>query len=165
MDNQLAYLLRELQPEEMPRMYPLLAQVNKSLNEPSFLAMLPNMLNSHYRCLGAFSPDGHLVGICGFWIFPRIWCGYQMDLDNFVIDEAARNAGLGTQMLAWLERLAKESDIDTMVLDSYTNSHNAHRFYTRHGYRVRGYHFIKPLKDGEMTGKAVAVISPQTESL
>lgn len=163
MDNLDTYTLRELSPAEMPSMLPLLQQVNAELTELRFADMLKDMLKSNYRCLGAFDKQKHLVGICGFWLFPRIWCGYQMDLDNFVIDQSLRSAGLGTRMMAWLEALAKEMDVDTIVLDSYSSSHNAHRFYMRHGYIIKGYHFIKPLKDGAMTGKAMPIIPSQPE--
>lgn len=158
MDNQKKYTLRELAPKEMPSIYPLLLQVNPDLTEATFGERLPKMLENNYRCLGAFNRSGALVGVCGFWMFPRIWCGQQMDLDNFVIDKTLRGGGLGTRMMAWLEALAQESDVDTIVLDSYTNSHNAHKLYMRLGYHIRGYHFIKPLKDGPLTGSAVPII-------
>jgi GNAT superfamily N-acetyltransferase len=148
------YTLRELGSHEMPSILPLIQQLNAKLTERHFRARLKQMQAQHYRCLGVF--DGaRLVGICGFWIFTRFWCGKQMDLDNFVVDASLRGSGVGSQMLTWLEALAKREKVETIVLDSYAASHDTHRFYFRHGYFIKGYHFIKPLVSGPMTGKAV----------
>jgi len=149
------YLLRELSKAEMPGMFALAVQLNPKLEKRQFKKRLSQMLTQNYRCLGVFEGK-NLLGMCGFWIFTRLWCGKQMDLDNFVVDSSLRSSGLGSAMLQWLEELALREKVETIVLDSYAISHDTHRFYFRHGYFIKGYHFIKPLVTGPMTGEAAA---------
>jgi GNAT superfamily N-acetyltransferase len=136
--------LRELTSAEMPSIWPLIKQLNPHLQQEEFAQRLREMLASNYRCLGAFAGD-KLVAICGFWFGCQFWCGRHMALDNFVVDEHIRSGGLGAKMLLWLENMARTEKVDTIGMDSYTVAHDAHRFYFRHGYFIKGYHFIKPL--------------------
>jgi GNAT superfamily N-acetyltransferase len=152
------FSLREIPAPELPSLLPLVHEANPQIALDTLQSRLSAMLPHGYRAVGAFENQA-LIGVCGFWIFPRFWCGKQMDLDNFVVREAYRNAGIGTALLAWLEALAVHEGCETIVLDTYVSSHDAHKFYYRHGYFAKGYHFIKPLVSGPMTGEAVACIS------
>lgn len=137
--------LRELTTEtDWQTAYPLLRQQNKSLTEEEYRQLLEKMLPAGYRCLGAFS-GAALVGVMGFWVGHRFWCKKYMDLDNVVVDEAARSQRIGQKMLAWAQDEAKALGCHIMGLDSYTTAHRAHRFYFREGYVILGYHFTKHL--------------------
>jgi ribosomal protein S18 acetylase RimI-like enzyme len=92
--------------------------------------------------LAAF--DGaKMVGVTGFWVRTRFWCGRQFDVDNFYIRADYRNLGLGTRLMAWLEKQALAEDCALMVLDVYADNNLAQRFYHRMGFVITGYHFTK----------------------
>jgi GNAT superfamily N-acetyltransferase len=137
--------IRELKgAQELASIYPLVKLHNRHITRALFDGILKEMLARGYRCIGAF--DGRqLVGICGFWVGYRFWCHKFIDLDNVIVDEAARSRGIGQKMVAWVEKEAKKQGCNLAGLDSYTTAHAAHRFYFREGYSILGYHFTKRL--------------------
>lgn len=134
--------IRELPGSEMPSIYPLIKHHNPWMAKAQFTRFLKEMIAGGYRVIAAF--DGpRMVGISGFWIGTRFWCGRQFDIDNFVVDETYRGGGVGKKMVAWLEKKAKDEQCDLIVLDSYTSSPGAHMFYYKQGFTITGYHFTK----------------------
>lgn len=133
-----------LDKEEWLAMYPLIRQLNPDMCREQFELRLTSMLAQGYRCIGAYRGES-MVGLAGFWIGTRLWCGQYIDIDNVVVDESERSSGVGKQMVAWVENAGKQLGCEIAVLDSYVVSHAAHRFYFREGYIIRGYHFTKAL--------------------
>ena len=135
--------------DEMLQYIEVLQELYPSLNADEYKTMLENMLpNNQYGQVAVF--DGEIcVGISGFWIGTKLWCGKYLELDNVVVAEAYRSKGVGKLMSDYLNEKAKQLDCNIMVLDAYTSNFKAHRFYYNQGYAPRGFHFIKILdKDG-----------------
>ena len=68
-----------------------------------------------------------------------------MEIDNLVIDEKYRSAGIGKSLCDWMVKTAKQEGCETAMLDAYVENSAAHRFYYREGYIARGFHFIKKI--------------------
>ena len=134
--------LRELRAEEIPGIYPLISVLNPGLSEAVFAARLQEMLPKGYQVIGAFD-GGRLIGLSGYWINMKFWCGRQLDIDNVVILPEYRSRGVGQQLMEWLEAKALEVKADLIVLDTYSSAHLAHRFYFRNGFTITGYHMTK----------------------
>jgi|CXWL01.1.fsa_nt_gi GNAT superfamily N-acetyltransferase len=128
--------------------YKLVIQTNSTLSKSDFNKRLKKMLAQGYRCI-AMEKNGEYLGICGFWWGTRFWCGDFIDLDNVVVDEKHRGKNIGKELVAWVENLAKQTGCTQTGLDCYVTFNEAHRFYFREGYIIKGYHFIKPLKKTE----------------
>jgi len=122
----------------------LVQQANPLLTKKNFDFRLKKMRAQGYRCI-AYVEKGAYIGLCGFWQGTRFWCGDFIDLDNVVVDEKIRKQGIGKKMLDWVEKEAKRLKCDQLGLDCYTSYHDAHRFYFREGYIIKGYHFTKAL--------------------
>lgn len=134
--------VRELKPTEIQTIFPLVHLHNPSMTKQVFTRRLKQMMPLGYRAIAAF--DGKtMVGVSGFWVRTRFWCGRQLDVDNFYIAEDYRRQGLGGRLIAWLEKKALEEDCALMVLDVYTDNNLAQRFYHREGFVITGYHFTK----------------------
>ena len=134
--------IQEIPPEQMGCMLPLLQVLNPDLTEPAFQQLLQEMLPLGYRAIGAYEGP-HMVGLSGFWIGTRFWCGRLLDIDNFVVHPDYRGLQVGEAMIAWLEALALREECALMVLDVFTDNYLAHRFYQRMDFSATGYHFTK----------------------
>lgn len=136
------YVIRELTFAEMMEAYGLTVLMNPNMQLSTYRTRLQAMVPNGFRMVGAF--DGaQLVGVSGFWINTKLYCGKYLEPDNFVIHTDYRSAGLGKQLLDWMEATAHNEHCDTMILDAYVQNADAHRFYFREQYRIGGFHFIK----------------------
>ncbi len=134
---------RLLEVEEVPKLLPLLQQLNPNLAEEVLIARHQAMFgyNNHY-CMGMFRGD-ILIGLSGLWITERLYSGKQVELDNVIIDASQQSQGLGKVFLAHLEQWAKEKGCLTVELNAYVQSNRAHKFYFKEGFKVLGFHFQK----------------------
>ncbi len=98
----------------------------------------------HYYCW-AYMLQDECLGICGAWITQRMYCGRQLEIDNFIVTEKYRSQGIGAELLQYVEQFAKEKKCETLELNSYVHASKAHKFYFRNDYRILGYHFEKKL--------------------
>ncbi len=140
-----ALVLRELTDKaDLPAMYPLVRQANPKMTRARFTKLLTSMREANYRCVGAYKGET-LVGLAGFWVGWRFWCGKYIDIDNVVVDAKHRKSGIGKKLVGWVEKEARRLKCEIAVLDSYTHNYPSHRFYFREGYVILGYHFTKDL--------------------
>ena len=134
--------LRELTPVEIPAIFPLVTMHNPRVTRTKFNAALKDMIPLGYHAVAAFD-RGKIVGISGFWLRTRFWCGRQLDIDNFFVHPDYRGAGVGKRITQWLEKRAIAEKCELIVLDAYADSFLAHRFYHRQGFVATGTHFTK----------------------
>jgi ribosomal protein S18 acetylase RimI-like enzyme len=140
--------IRPLAPAEVDSAARLLTTLNPETPQAVIAARLGTLLADfpHYHLFGAFA-GGALVGVTGAWIATKVWCGLYLEIDNLVVDPAARSSGIGTMLMRHLEELALERDCKIMVIDSYSGNHASHRLYHRLGFEIWSFHFIKPIGD------------------
>lgn len=122
----------------------LIVQLTPGLTQEAYARMLPEMVAHNYFQVGAFQGE-ECVALSGYWIGHKLYCGKYLEIDNFVVDEAHRSSGVGSVLLVWLEAVAHRKGCSLMMLDAYVENFNAHRFYYRHGFHARGYHYLKHL--------------------
>ena len=77
----------------------------------------------------------------------RMFCGKFMQLDSLFIRPEARRRGYSAGLFNWLQEKAEAENCDRMLLESLVESFDAHKFFFRQGYHVRGYVVNKLLND------------------
>ncbi len=140
-----ALAIRELKQEELPLILPLIESHNARIAPEELRRRLDVMIPHGYHCIAAFQGD-RLVGVAGYWLGARFYCGEYMDVDNVVVDETLRSQGIGAKLMDWLHAKAIELSCKIVVLDSYTTYAGAHRFYFREGYHILGFHFARDVR-------------------
>lgn len=140
-----APLVRDLLPEELPSVLPFVAQHNPKLDAEELARRLEVMRTMNYHCVGAFVEE-EMVGIAGYWLGCRFYCGEFMDIDNVFVLPEVRSAGIGAAMMDFLEAKAVTLGCRVTVLDSYSTYARAHKFYFRRDYEILGFHFSKPIQ-------------------
>jgi GNAT superfamily N-acetyltransferase len=146
-ENQL--ILKHLtKKEELLLTYPLLVTEYPSMTRKDYERQLDEMLPANYGQVAVFE-GAECLGVNGYWINNKLWCGRYLELDNIVVSPTHRSKGIGKMMMNYLENLALEKDCTMLALDSYTTNFKAHKLFYNQGYIPRGFHFIKFLTDTE----------------
>jgi ribosomal protein S18 acetylase RimI-like enzyme len=68
-------------------------------------------------------------------------------VSNLYVRPAARDAGVGTELLAAAERALAAAGADEVTLEAMATNEDARRFYERHGYAPHRIQFRKPLEN------------------
>ena len=119
----------------------ILNEAYPNLTRQEFLEELDIMLPHNYGMIGVFEND-KCLGISGYWLGSKLWCGKYLELDNVVVKEEHRNKGVGKLLFGYLKEKAETENCSMLALDAYTDNFPAHKFYYREGYIPRGFHFI-----------------------
>ena len=138
--------IKPLGREDIASSAALLAFLNPDVPENVLAERIETIFadHPHYQLFGAFSEE-EMVGLAGAWIATKIWCGRYLEIDNLVVHPGRRSSGAGTALIQHLEKMAREAECTTMVIDSYTANRQSHRLYFRLGFEIWSFHFIKPL--------------------
>ncbi len=134
--------------EEMMTHIGVMQELYPTLTEVQYHEMLTDMIPNNYGQVAVF--DGEkCVGISGYWLGTKLWCGKYLELDNVIVAEEYRSKGVGKIISQYLERKAVLNNCTIQVLDAYTSNFKAHRFYYNQGFGPKGFHFVKVMnKDG-----------------
>jgi GNAT superfamily N-acetyltransferase len=97
-----------------------------------------------YHLLGGFD-DGELVGVAGVRIERVLHHVRHAWLYDLVVDEPRRGEGIGSELVAFVERWAAERDCEYVALASPRVKEDVHRFYERRDYEKWGYVIEKEL--------------------
>ena len=131
--------------QEMINNISVLQVLYPSLTLAEYEAELDQMLPHNYGQVGVFDGE-NCLGISGFWIGTKLWCGKYLELDNIVVVEKYRSQGIGKLIFDFLHKKAMEHDCTMLSLDSYTSNFKAHKFFYNEGYSPKGFHFINILQ-------------------
>lgn len=143
MKNKFQIIARDTLAEMLPT-YSLLNQLYSDLTPARYEALLQETVPHNYKQITV--QDGEkIVGVCGYWIATKIWCGKYLELDNVVVDEDYRSQGIGKIMTDYLLEKAKKEQCNMLGLDVYTDNFKGVKFYMNQGYVPRGFHMINVL--------------------
>lgn len=132
--------------EEFLETISILNEVYPSLTKEDYSKELDFMLENNYGQVGVYEND-ICIGITGYWIGTKLWCGKYLELDNVVISEKHRGKGVGEMLFEYMEKKAVELNCNMLALDSYTDNFKAHKFFYKQKYNPRGFHFINILNE------------------
>lgn len=99
---------------------------------------------ANYVCLGAWK-SGTLVGLAGYWLGTKLWCGKYVEADNVITHPDHRGNGIAQRLMEEIEKIGRAADCQIAVLDAYTTNRRAHHLYHALNYEIYGFHFVKPL--------------------
>ena len=141
-------ILKELKSlEEMLEQLPILQELYPSLTIEAYEKDLIDMLpNNFYGQIAVFEGETCL-GLTGYWIGTKLWCGKYLEIDNLIVSEKQRSTGVGKQMFDYLAAKATQENCTMMALDSYTSNFKAHKFFYNQSFAPKGFHFIRVLKN------------------
>jgi ribosomal protein S18 acetylase RimI-like enzyme len=126
--------------------FPLINQLYPNMTKKQYSTYLEEMIERNdFKMIAGFEGK-KIVGIAGYWISRMLYCGRYLQISSFAVDKTLRNSGIGKEILEHLEIIAKKHKCDKIALDSYTENRKAHTLFYRHGFYIRGFHFLKDLE-------------------
>ena len=135
--------IRELKTvDEMISQLSVMQELYPSLTEIQYYEMLSEMIPNNYGQIAVFENE-KCVGISGYWIGTKLWCGKYLELDNVIVSKEYRSKGVGKILSDFLDNKAHLNNCTIQVLDAYTTNFKAHRFYYNQGFSPKGFHFVK----------------------
>lgn len=132
--------------EEMLQYLSVINELYPSLTAVAYETELTDMLKHNYGQVGVFDGED-CIGISGFWLGNKLWCGKYLELDNIVVSNKHRSRGVGKLLFDFLNQKAIEENCTMLSLDSYTTNYKAHKMFYNEGFAPRGFHFIKILNE------------------
>lgn len=118
---------------------PAIARLSEQLGYPVHEADVPDFLRAIERdpdqiLLVAVDDSGELVGWVHVLLVRRVFMKAFADLGGLVVDEDARGANIGAELMQAAESWAAEHGCDQIYVRSNVIRDRAHRFYLRLGY-------------------------------
>ena len=126
--------------EVMLELRPMLTDVE------SFLEKVLRMQQRGYKLLTAVQ-NGVPVALAGYRKQEMLIHGRFFYIDDLITIESKRGQGLGEQLLQFIFDLAKEQQLDKVILDTGIGNSLAQRFYFRMGMLATGMHFTYDLEN------------------
>lgn len=130
--------------QEMLANYELLLEVYPNLLMEEYDRELDDMIPNNYSQVGVYI-EKECVGLTGYWLGTKLWCGKYLELDNVVISSKKRSKGIGKVLFDYMGEMAKIEGCTMLALDSYTSNFKAHKFFYNQGFTPKGFHFINIL--------------------
>lgn len=131
--------------KEMLEQLEIIQHLYSDFTLEKYESLLDEMLPINYKQL-IVKENEKTIGLAGFWIASKLWCGRYLELDNVIVHPNYRSKGIGKIMTDYLVQKAIENDCTMAVLDAYTTNYAAQKFYINHGFVPKGFHFVKYLK-------------------
>jgi len=97
-----------------------------------------------WACIGIYA-DKKLVGLTGYWINTRLYCGKYLYIDHFIVDPQFRKHGIGEKLLRRVKEVAIEEVCNHVCLDTFISNSLAQKFWFKHGFSIVGFHFVNDL--------------------
>jgi len=134
--------IRELQDEsERREAVPVLRQLWCDAEPNEILAWTGD---DDYHLFGGFV-EGELVGVAGVLVTCLLHHARHAWLYDLVVDEARREEGYGTALVAFVEEWARERGCESVALASPLAKDGTHRYYENRAYEKWGYVIEKQL--------------------
>jgi len=139
--------LKELKtlPEMLEQLH-LIQQLYPDYTIEIYADLLEEMLPNNYKQVVVYENE-QSVGLSGFWVGTKLWCGKYLELDNVIVHPDHRSKGVGKLLTDYLVQKAIELNCKSVALDAYTHNFPAHKFYYNHGFVPKGFHFVKFLEE------------------
>lgn len=116
-----------------------IAELSGQLGYPTPIKVMAKRLNAAMReergaCFVAESREFGVIGWIHVSVTPLLEVERRAEVNGLVVDERARSAGAGQQLLSAAERWAKKMKCEGMSVRSNVLRERAHGFYLRNGY-------------------------------
>lgn len=131
--------------ESVQRCHPVMAQLRPHLAADAFVEQALRQMQGAYR-LAFAEVAGSVAAVAGYRILENLAWGKFLYVDDLVTDEVTRSHGVGSALLDFLVKTAREAGCAELHLDSGVQRFGAHRFYLAKHMDITSHHFAMKLR-------------------
>ena len=103
--------------EAMLEQLPIIQLLYADFTLEKYNLLLDEMLPINYKQV-IIKENNETVGLAGFWIASKLWCGRYLELDNVIVHPDHRSKGIGKMLTNYLVDKAIANDCTMAVLDA-----------------------------------------------
>jgi GNAT superfamily N-acetyltransferase len=124
--------IRRLEAGEWPLAFPLIVQLRPHLTAADFLHHVQRQSHGGYELVGAFRDDA-MIGVLGMRPVHTLVRGLHLHVDDIVVQDGRRQAGVGRALMAYAEADASARGMTAVLLNARSS---AIGFYQARGYQL-----------------------------
>ncbi|MBT2619703.1 GNAT family N-acetyltransferase [Chryseobacterium sp. ISL-6] len=131
---------------EIQQCWEVISLLRPHLDKNNWKEIIHEMMeNEKYRISGIMEND-QCVAFAGYRVMNSLHSGHIIYIDDLCTLESHRGKGLASQLLAYVEHIARSSAMDAVVLDTDFTNNTAQKVYLKSGFRLAALHLAHPLK-------------------
>ncbi len=134
-----------LRPQDVLHAFPVIKQLRPQLSEGAFLDLVARAHEQDRYQLAILREQGTVVAAMGFRILYDLVHGKHVYVDDLVVDESRRSAGLGATLLRYADEVAKKESCTGLRLSTGVGNESAKKFYEREGWTLKSVTYKKKL--------------------
>lgn len=128
-------VIKELNEVHLLSCFSLFHSLRPHLNYADFIEIFAHSkARDEYTLVGAYEKD-ICIGLIGFRILFDMVRGKHVYIDDLVVEEGKRSAGIGPLLLDYATQYAKENGCSQLRLCTGCQNTDAQRFYEREGWK------------------------------
>lgn len=130
---------------DLERCYPIMKELRTELSFNDYMEIYEQAHSADgYEIVGIES-DVKVAAVMGYRVLHDYVHGKHLYIDDLVSTESQRSNGLGAQLLAFADNLAKELGCKGLRLCTGIDNELGKKFYERHNWKLRAVAYKKKL--------------------
>jgi len=128
--------VRSLQLSDLPIASDLLRQLGYEIAPLELASRIKRVLANPTHFAAVADERGSAIGLVHAYERPALEKAYEVVVQSLVVDQKARQAGIGKQLMSAAEAWAKSRGVRQVVLQTRVDRDDARSFYEHVGYRL-----------------------------
>ena len=116
------------------------------LKKANWSSMISEMMQYEKYSIAGIMDNDKFVAFAGYRIMTSLHSGNIIYIDDLCTLESYRGKGLATQLLEYVNALARSTNKDAVVLDTDFNNNTAQKVYLKNGFKLAALHLACGLR-------------------
>jgi ribosomal protein S18 acetylase RimI-like enzyme len=125
---------------EIQQCWEVASLLRPHLDKNKWLSVILEMMQNEKYCIAAIMDDDKIVAFAGYRNMTSLHSGDIVYIDDLFTLESYRGRGLASQLLSYVNTIAKSNNKDAVVLDTNFNNNTAQKLYLKNGFQLTALH-------------------------
>lgn len=131
---------------ELEKCFPVMKELRPHLSFEDYISIYEDAHRNNGFEIVAIEEDNKILAVMGYRILSDYVRGKHIYVDDLISSESVRSKGLGSELLKYVEGVAKELNCTTLRLCTGIENDRGVKFYEKNGWTKRAFAYTKKLK-------------------